>query len=223
MWPSAQMEQIHRDQRRLGVVGEDVGVAAFGRGHLLLLAHLFHGVQQFMQRRGFFVAHGRAGVFHALAQFLRQILVPAFQEQPDGAHRFGVLLVGGQPLDARTQAAMDVIFEARMRVVARQIDIAGRHLEMPVNEVHQPVRQIAGKIRPEVGRAILAQPPGHIHARIPLGGELDVRISFVVAQQNVVARLPLLDQVVFERQRFLLVIDLDEIDARALRRSACRF
>jgi hypothetical protein len=49
-----------------------------------------------------------------------------------------------------------------------------------------------------------------------LAGELDVRICLVVAQQDVVARLPLLDQVVLERQRFLLVVDLDEIDLARL-------
>ena len=111
---------------------------------------------------------------------------------------------------------MDVIFQARMRVLPRQIHVARRHLEMPVNEVHQPVRQVAGKIRTEVRRAVLAQPPRDVHARIFLRRQLDVGIGFVVAQQDVVARLPLLDQVVLERQRFFFVVDLDEIDLARL-------
>ncbi len=51
-------------------------------------------------------------------------------------------------------------------------------------------------------------------------GQLDVGIGFVVAQQNVVTRLLLLDQVVLERERFLLVVDDDviEIDGLAQQR-----
>ncbi len=83
---------------------------------------------------------------------------------------------------------------------------------MAMDEVHQPVRQIPGKVRAIISGAVFLQTPGHVDARITLGGEFDVRVGFVVAQQDVVARLPLLDQVVLERQRFFLVIDLDKID-----------
>ena len=37
-------------------------------------------------------------------------------------------------------------------------------------------------------------------------------IGLVVAQQDVEARLPLLDEVVLERQRFLVVVDQDVVD-----------
>ena len=43
-------------------------------------------------------------------------------------------------------------------------------------------------------------------------GELDVGIGLVVAQQDVEARLALLDEVVFERQRLMLVVDQDVLD-----------
>ena len=164
-----------------------------------------------MQRRGFFVAHGRAGGFHARAQFLRQIPMPAFQEQAHVAHGLGVSLVRSQALHARPQAAMNVKLQARMRVHARQIHLAGRNFEVAMDEVHQPVRQIPRKVRTEVTGAVL-QAPRHIDARILLRRELDVRIGLVVAQQDVEARLPLLDEVVLERQRFFFVVDLDEVD-----------
>ncbi len=50
--------------------------------------------------------------------------------------------------------------------------------------------------------------------------ELDVGISLVVAQQNVEARLALLDQIVFKRERFMLVCDENVFNVNRLRASA---
>ncbi len=118
---------------------------------------------------------------------------------------------------------MDVILQARMRVRAREIHLAGRHLEVAMNEMHQPMRQVAGKIRAVVSGPVLDQPARHVHARILLAGQLDVRERLVIAQQDVEARLPLLDQVVFKRQRLFVVVDQDVFDVAGVRRSACRF
>ena len=71
-----------------------------------------------------------------------------------------VRFVGGEPLHARAQAAVDVVLQARLGMVAGEVDLAGRDQEMAVNEVNQTVRQVAGKERAEVGRSVLAQPPG---------------------------------------------------------------
>ena len=108
---------------------------------------------------------------------------------------------------------MDVKLQARMRVLARQIHVAGGHLEVAMDEVHQPMRQIAREIRAVSSvEPSFFKRPRDVDARITLGRQLDVRIGLVVAQQDVVARLPLLDQVVLERQRFFFVVDLDEVD-----------
>ena len=94
---------------------------------------------------------------------------------------------------------------------------------MPVNEVHQAVRQIAGEVGPEVGGAVFQQPARDVDARILFAGQLDVRIGLVVAQQDVEARLVLLDEIVLERQRFFVVVDQDVVDIARFARSACRF
>ena len=54
--------------------------------------------------------------------------------------------------------------------------------------------------------------------------QLDVWIRLVVAQQDVEARLPLLDQVVLKRQRLALVVDCDvlDVDRLAHQRSSLR-
>jgi hypothetical protein len=138
--------------------------------------------------------------------------VTAFEKQADAPDRVRVGFVGGESGHARAQAPMNMKLETRLRVVSRKIHVARRNLEESMDEVHQPMREIAREIRAVISRPVLAQPPRHVYPRITLRRQLDVGISFVVAQQNVVARFPLLDQIVLERQCFLLVVDMDVID-----------
>ncbi len=107
---------------------------------------------------------------------------------------------------------MNVKLQARLGMIARQIHFAGGHQEVTVNEMHQPVRQISREIRPVIRRAIFAQTPCNIHARVFFAGELDVWIGLVVSQQDVEARLPLLDEIILQRERLFLVVDQDVVD-----------
>ena len=97
-------------------------------------------------------------------------------------------------------------------MIAAQIDLARWNEKVPMNEIHQAVRQIAREVGPVVSGPILDQPPRYIDARKSFAGQFDVRIGLVVAQQDVETRLVLLDEVVFERERFLLVIDENVVD-----------
>ena len=76
-----------------------------------------------------------------------------------------------------------------------------------MDQIDDPVCQIPGKIRTVIIAAVFAQPPRYVHAGKALAqGEFDIWISFVVAQQDVETRLLLLDKVVFQRQRFFVVV-----------------
>src|SRR6202522_2640523 len=101
-------------------------------------------------------------------------------------------------MHARSQAAMDVKLQAGMRMRAREIHFARGNLEVAMDEMHQPVRQVAREIRAVVDGTVLDEAARHIYARILLVGELDVRESLVVPQQDVEARLPLLDEIVLD-------------------------
>ena len=81
---------------------------------------------------------------------------------------------------------------------SREIDFARRHLKVPVDEVHQAVRQVRREVGAEVRGTILAQAPGHVNARIFFVRQLDIREGLVVAQQDIKTRLVLLNQVVFK-------------------------
>ncbi len=84
---------------------------------------------------------------------------------------------------------------------------------MAVNQICDAVGQVGREVRAVIFAAVFLQPPCDVHARKALAErELDVRICFVVAQKDVVARLLLLDEVVLERQRFLVVVDDDVVD-----------
>jgi len=73
------------------------------------------------------------------------------------------------------------------------------------------MREVPREERPIVARAILQNAAGHINAGISFICELYVGKRFVVSQQHVETRLVLLDEVVFKRQCFLVVVYLDEI------------
>ena len=78
-----------------------------------------------------------------------------------------------------------------------------------------PVREAVREERPEVNRAVFDQAPRDVHARIFLKRRVsDVRVRLVVAQQHIEFRLILLDQIVFERQGFALVVHDDVVDVR---------
>ena len=82
-----------------------------------------------------------------------------------------------------------------------------------MDQVDDAVSQVAGEIRSEVLAAVLAQLARDEHLGVPVThGQLHVRVGLVVAKQDVEARLALFDQVVFKRECFVLVRDLDVID-----------
>ena len=117
---------------------------------------------------------------------------------------------------------MNVVLQAGALVIAGEIDLATGDEKAAMDQLDDAPGQAAGKVRAVVGRAVLQQPPrdedlGEAVAH----GELDIGIALVVLEQDVEARLALLDEVGFEGQRFALVADQDvfEIDGLAHQRA----
>ena len=80
--------------------------------------------------------------------------------------------------------------------------VARSHAEQLVRQRHRPPRQRRGHERAGVEVLVALDAPGHQHAREGFAGrQLQVGIGLVVAQQDVVFRRALLDQVVLERER----------------------
>ena len=77
--------------------------------------------------------------------------------------------------------------------------------------------QIAGEVWPVILAAVLLEAPGDIDTGEALGtGQLNVRIGFVVAQQDVEAGLLEFNEVVFECQRLFFIVHNDVFDIHGL-------
>ena len=88
---------------------------------------------------------------------------------------------------------------------------------MAVDQIHDAVRQIGREVGPVVGAAVLAQAPGYVNPRVALSqGQLDIRIGLIISQQDVEARLFLLDKVVLKRKSLFIVVNDDVVNVGGL-------
>jgi energy-coupling factor transporter ATP-binding protein EcfA2 len=89
--------------------------------------------------------------------------------------------------------------------------------QVPVRQPHRAASDLGRQERAGVEVAILLDLPRHQHARERLAGrQLQVGVVLVVAQQDVVFRGPLLDEVVLERQRLHHRVGDDDLEALGL-------
>ncbi len=150
---------------------------------------------------------------HALAQGADQVGLPAFQKQFHVANRFLVSLGRGEVLHAGAEAAPDVVLQTRARMEAGEIHFARRDQEVAVDQVDDAVGEIGREVRAVVSAAVLAQAAGDVDAGVALAErQFHIGVSFVVAQQDVEAGLALFDEIVFERESFLVVGDDDVVN-----------
>jgi len=137
----------------------------------------------------------------------------AFEEESRVVDGLGVGFAGGEVLDAGAEAAADVVLETRAGVVAGEIDLAAGQKEAAMDEVDDAVGEVAGEVGSVIGAAVAAQTAGDENFGPAVAeGELYIRIGFVVAEEDVEAGLALLDEVVFEGEGFVLVVNEDVVD-----------
>jgi hypothetical protein len=212
------MKEIDGERTVFEVVAENVGVVAqLCRRDALLLLELMHGRELVPQARGGFELLSFGSGHHARSQRALQLRVAAFKKQLCIADGVLVGLGRGEAFNARAEAAVNIVLQAGARMVAREIDLATGQKKTAVNELDYAISQIAGEVRPIISRAVFAQAARHENLGEAVGqGELDVGVGLVVAQQNVEARLALLDEIVFERECFVLVGDEDGLNIDGL-------
>jgi len=104
--------------------------------------------------RGWFVEFLLGGGRHAFFKALDQISSTSFQEKFYVTHRFGVTVWRCEAFDARTQATMNVILQARARMIAIEIYGARGNQKTLVNEMENAPRKTRGEIGTEIQRAV---------------------------------------------------------------------
>ena len=217
------MELGNSEHLAIEVIAEDIGVLVLRRRDALLFLQLVHGHKLIAVTRGQLKLLAHSGICHALADARFQLIFLAVQKELHVPDRFPVSVGCDQVFDARAHAALDVELQAGPRMVAVQVDLAAWDQKRAMDQVDDAVRKVAGKVRTEVLAAILAQLARHEHLRVPVAHrQLHVRVGFVIAQENVEARLALLDQVVLKRERLVLVGNLDVIHIDGLAHQRAR-
>ena len=125
----------------------------------------------------------------------------ARQEATRLIHLCGIVTRRNKP-DTGAAAALYLILQAGARAGAEHRIRTGAQHEGACQISHCTVdRAGRGKRTEVVALAHLASTMFGQLAKFMVGGQQDLRQAFVVAQQNVVARLHLLDQVRFKKQR----------------------
>ena len=128
-----------------------------------------------------------------------------------------VLRLGADLRHTRRQAPLDVVLEAGPPAHARDDLVARPDAEHAMRQRHRPPGELGGQERPRIEVAGLLDAARHQNSRKRFARrQPEVRIVLVVAQQDVVARRPLLDQVRLERQRLHDRVGDDDLDARDL-------
>jgi hypothetical protein len=186
------------------VEGDDVRLGHASRVDALALLDLGQRLDPVAERGGTFEFHGFGGRGHRLGEIGLNAGGLALQEA------FRIIDEGGVALfadlaDTRRRATLDLVlqtgagaaFEHRIRAIAQQEDL--------LQLVQRAIDCTGAGEGAEVGALFRFLAPMLLDLRIGVfRGDQDVREALVVAQKDVVARLQLLDEVLFQQQSFKL-------------------
>ena len=127
--PAAHVEQVDREHLVFKVIAKDVGVFIIGAGHALFILHLVNGNDLISQPRSHLKLLCLCCRLHPLCQRLLELVRPPLQKELHVADGFAVSVRCGQALQARSQAALDVILQASPRMISRQVNLGSLESE----------------------------------------------------------------------------------------------
>ena len=85
---------------------------------------------------------------------LGELLVLALEQHLDVARGFLIFLLRAQAFDARAEAAFQMIFEARPRQLAVDLDLARAKLKRPIDQIQRFSRERRRQERTVITRAV---------------------------------------------------------------------
>ena len=191
--------------------GEHVDVVQHGTDHFATRAIGFYQLILLFHSLRFLEAHfggQRLHLRHQGRAYLARVSLEDFLHLGDAFHIF-LMRLGS---DAGTFAVLDVIFQAhlelaRPNVLRRERQVAGAQLIEAFDEFQHGVHGRDVAVRAVIGRAVPDNLPRAEYAGIILVRHADGRVGLVVLQENVVARLVFLDEVVLQQEGVFFRLD----------------
>ncbi len=183
------------------VAGDHIGIDDPGHMDVLVALHQRQRADAVADQRGGLEIERLGRFLHLHREALLDIVAAARQKQLSLLDQPGVFLAADAP-DAGRAAALDLEQQARAGPVGEDA-VAARAQQKRLLQGDQRAVDRAGRgERPEIGAGLVARAAklGQLR-KIVIGGQVDERERFVVAQQDVVARHQPLDQIALEQQR----------------------
>jgi len=160
------VKEIGGDERRLGVVGQNVGVVALRGGNALALCDVFDGAQEIAIGGGFLKVLLFGGGHHTRFDALHEVVAAAIEKHADIVYGFRVAGAGGEPGDARSEAAVNVVLQTGAGMVFGEIDKARGNKKALVNEMQDAASKAGRKVGAKIERAVLLDAAREIDAGI---------------------------------------------------------
>ena len=187
----------HRDRHR-------VHIAAPVGFHVLLLLHRLDGGELVAQFRGPLEIQLLGGFLHLLGEVVADLAAAAGEKIHRHAHLLGVRLAADE-IHAGRGAALDLILQARPCAIAEEAVPAVAHAEHLFHQRQGFANAAGAGIGAEIAGAGPALAAMKGNARVLVrGGDLDIGVGLIVAQQNIVRRAQGLDQRLLKQQRLRL-------------------
>ncbi len=178
--------------------GDDIHIAVTAF-HALLVLHAAHQTDLVAVLRCLFELQVFRRLFHALAQLPGQVVAAAFEKQRGQAHVFRIFPGTDQP-DAGRLAALDLVLQAGPAAVVIKTVAALAYLEGFLQQAQTFADGTGAGIGAEIASGAFLLPALHAQAGKFVVAEQYIGVGFVIAQQDVVGRTPLFDQVLLQQQ-----------------------
>ena len=213
---AADHHQVDRGQALLRRRGDDVDVAGGRALDELARLQLLQPGDLVADLRRALECKRSCRLVHLPLQMLEHFGRLALQEQGRILHVLLVLPLGDQA-DARAGATLDLVEHAGARAVDEHAGLAGAQLEHLLQQGDALAHGACARKRPEVRMRLVQLAAMEAQLREAFAGEAKVGVALVVAEDDVVARLVRLDEIVLEQQRFAFRAGHRRIDPRDLR------
>ena len=194
-----------------GILGEgdDVLVLLRAADHFLPLDDLSRGSDLIAEQRGALELEVLGRSLHPSGQLRQHELAVPLQEGAQPGDDLPVAF-SVHRADARAGAALDVIVEARLGVVAGDLAGAVQVREHAAQNIQRLAHGVGGGKWAIVAAAVPLHAPNDADlGEILVPVQLDVGVGFVVLEPHVEPRPVALDQLIFQDQRFQLGVGDD--------------